>query len=222
MSFTAKLHSVLDQKKEMKGSVFYVIFLFNYCYSEKLLGGWSVSSDESLKSECLDKALIHLNGAQISNEIRTEASDVSCQTQIVNGLNIKCTFKFRGKKHQCSYYKSFIQTLETQLEQCKEIDEQPVVRTQDPENSNNRDEPLIVEEKDDEKEQDEEQQPTQTQEEQSPLVDEDNKEDEGGQRAGANLNSEEDGEAAIDQLNQKLSDQASNVEDEPQQQEQQK
>ena len=213
----------------MKGSVFYLIFLLNYCYSETLVGGWSVSSDESLKSECLDKALTDINGAQISNKIRSEASDVTCQTQIVNGLNIKCTFNFRGKKHQCSYYKSFIQTLETQLEQCKEIDERPVVQTQDSENSNNRDEPLIAEEKDDEKGQEqvqreEGQEPARggQDQEQSAPVDEENKEGEGGQGAGAIPNSEEDGEAAIDQLKQKLSDQASNVEDEPQQQEKQK
>ena len=100
----------------MHASFFYLIFLFSCCYRQDLPGGWSVSSNDSLKSECLEKALVHLNGAEINQEIRAEASNVVCQTQIVNALNIKCTFTFIGKKHQCSFYKSFIQTVETQLE----------------------------------------------------------------------------------------------------------
>lgn len=188
----------------MHGSFFCLLFLLNYCSSEQLLGGWSTSSDESLKNECLEKALVHLNGAEINNVIRSEASNVVCRTQVVNGLNIKCTFNFRGKKQQCSFYKSFIQNLETQLEQCKEINDEPVIQERDVENTDEKEDDeraLLVEEKDDEQEQ---------------VVNENNKESEHTEAP----DNEEDDEAAIDTLNKKISDQVANNEDEQQQPEQ--
>ena len=191
----------------MRGSFFCLIFLLNYCYSEQLLGGWSVSSDDSLKSECLEKALVHLNGGDVNNDIRAEASNLVCRTQVVNGLNIKCTFTFRAKKQRCSFYKSFIQTLETQLEQCKDITDEPVVEERDTENNNdNEDEeqqPLIAEEKNDEHE-----------EEQSAPVSESNKENE---VVATPDSEEEEDEAAVDSLSQRMSDQAANNDDDEQQ-----
>ena len=176
----------------MRGSFFCLIFLLNYCYSEQLLGGWSVSSDDSLKSECLEKALVHLNGADVNNDIRAEASNLVCRTQVVNGLNIKCTFTFRAKKQRCSFYKSFIQTLETQLEQCKDITDEPVVEERDTENNNDNED----------------------EEQQSAPVSESNKENE---VVATPDSEEEEDEAAVDSLSQKMSDQAANNNDDEQQ-----
>lgn len=109
----------------MKSSIIFLVLLSTYCSCDRLLGGWSTSDDDSLKRECLNKALDHIHGARVNEDIRSQASDLNCKTQIVNGINIKCNFVLRGQKWQCSYYKSFIKTLETQLEQCKTVEEEP-------------------------------------------------------------------------------------------------
>src|SRR5438132_1618476 len=105
----------------MKFLIIYLVLLPTYCYCEKLLGGWSTSHDESLKQEWLKKALVHIHGAKVGDDVQSQVSDLVCKTQIVNGLNIKCNFILRGQNWQCSYYKSFVQTLSTQLEECQQI-----------------------------------------------------------------------------------------------------
>lgn len=134
---------------KMKSTILCLIFLFNYYRCEQLLGGWSPTTDESLKYDCLQRALVQINGAKIDNDIYSQASDLVCKTQIVNGLNIKCEFHFRGQKWQCSYYKSFIQTLETQLEQCKQVqdeekDDEQVAQDLETSNEGDKDDQEIV------------------------------------------------------------------------------
>ena len=90
-------------------------------HADQLLGGWSTSTDQALVEDCLSKALVHLNGGQLDSSLRAKVSNIVCKTQIVNGLNIRLNFDFGEDTWQCSYYKSFIQTLETQLEQCKRV-----------------------------------------------------------------------------------------------------
>ena len=106
----------------MKFVLYFILFalLTKYSY-ERLLGGWSTSTDESLIQECLRKALIHITGDQVNNRVQSEASNVVCKTQIVNGLNIKLQFDFRQETWKCSFYKSFIRTLHAQLEDCERI-----------------------------------------------------------------------------------------------------
>ena len=105
----------------MKSIIFVAVLFSTYCYCSQLLGGWSVSDDQSLKQECLQLALVQIQDEQVSNDIQSQASDLVCHTQIVNGLNIKCDFTFRGQPWRCSYYKSFVQTLGTSLDQCEQV-----------------------------------------------------------------------------------------------------
>jgi hypothetical protein len=110
----------------MKSVIILVVCLSTYCYGEQLLGGWSTSNDETLKEDCLKKALVNINGADVGDNIQSQVSNYVCKTQIVNGLNIKCTFVLNEQDWQCSYYKSFTQNkaLGVQLEQCKQIEEE--------------------------------------------------------------------------------------------------
>jgi len=108
----------------MKSFISFLVLFSTYCYCERLLGGWSTTNDHFLKKDCLNLALDHIHGTKVSEEIRSKASDLICKTQVVNGLNIKCTFIINGQKWRCSYYKSFIQTLEVQLEQCKRVEQE--------------------------------------------------------------------------------------------------
>jgi hypothetical protein len=201
----SKFLSILDK---MKSLILYLIFLSTYCYCEQLLGGWSTFDDDSLKSDCLNKALAHIYGAQVNDEIRSQASDVNCKSQIVNGLNIKCSFVSRGQKWQCSYYKSFIQTLETQLEQCKRLEDEPkkeehAVEDQEVSNESEKEEQPLIEHENEEAEQ-------------PAPVPESDKEKQGAQEAPVanDQEEEEDDEAAVDAINRQMSGQFSNNEDE--------
>ncbi|CAF0815810.1 unnamed protein product [Adineta steineri] len=83
-----------------------------------MLGGWSVSDDQSLKEECIQKALVNIPGAQNGGDGQSQVSGSTCLTQVVNGLNIKCTLTLSGEQWECKYYKSFFGTRETQLQGC--------------------------------------------------------------------------------------------------------
>ncbi|CAF3705337.1 unnamed protein product [Rotaria socialis] len=96
----------------------------SYCYCERLLGGWSTSENESLNREWLDKALYKIHDGEVTDDIKSQVSDLVCKQQVVNGLNIKCTFALNGKTWLCSYYKSFIGTQDTQLDECNVKDEE--------------------------------------------------------------------------------------------------
>jgi hypothetical protein len=194
----------------MKSFLICLILLSTYCCCERLLGGWSALEDDSLKSECLDKALTHIHGAPANDEIRSEASNLNCQSQLVNGLNIKCSFVTRGEKWQCSYYKSFVQVLETQLEKC---DKQ-------------KDEPDKEEKVDDDKQGSNEGANEDEEEQQQPLIENENeeaeeqpvtvssgeKEKQGAQETAVDneKEEEEDDEAAVDAMNKQVSGQFSN------------
>ncbi|CAF1508096.1 unnamed protein product [Adineta ricciae] len=111
----------------MKSMIIVVlIFTLNSCFAEQLLGGWSVTTDETLKQDCLSQALAQIQGDKVA-DAENLVSDNVCQTQIVNGLNIKCTFVFNGQPWKCSFYKSFIGTRETKLEGCEEVKQQSSV-----------------------------------------------------------------------------------------------
>ena len=195
---------------KMKFSIFYFILLSSYCYCEKLLGGWSTTTDTDLKNDCLNKALTHINGAKVTNEIQAEASDLECKNQIVNGMNIKCSFAFRGQKWQCSFYKSFVQTLETQVDGCKKADDEQVQEDLQTSNEDDREDQQQAVDEDEEEEQ-----PT------TATIDDDEKDDEITEDAvKSNDDDEHDDEADIDAINQKLSEQSLNHEHEEQQQQQ--
>ncbi len=193
----------------MKSSIFFLIFLLNFCYCEELLGGWSKSDDDSLKRDCLNRALVHLHGDQLDDQIKSEVSDLKCHTQIVNGLNIKCQFILRGQKWQCSYYKSFVQTLETQLEQCKKVedeekDDEPAVEDQGAANEDDKvEQPLIAHENEEEQQQ------------QPAVENEGEKEKQAVQ--GSPSSNEDDDEAKIDVMNNQMLKQNANNNEEEQQ-----
>jgi hypothetical protein len=191
----------------MNSSIFFLIFLLNFCYCEELLGGWSKSDDDSLKRDCLNRALVHLHGDQLDDQIKSEVSDLKCHTQIVNGLNIKCQFILRGQKWQCSYYKSFVQTLETQLEQCKKVeeeekDDEPGVEDQGTANEDDKvEQPLIAHE---------------NEEEQQPAVDNEGEKEKQAVQGPPSSN-EDDDEAKIDVMNNQMLKQNVNNNEEEQQ-----
>jgi hypothetical protein len=197
----------------MKSSIIFLVLLSTYCYCEQILGGWSISNDDNLHRDCLNKALLHIHGDQINDEIRSQASDLTCKTQIVNGLNIKCTFTLRGQKWHCSYYKSFVQTLATQLEECKRVEiEQPVVEQKEDKPANEEletaneddkvEEPVMSNEDDEE--------------EQQVPANKDEKEKQVGQESLIADQNEEDDEAKIDAMNQQMAEQNANHEEEQQ------
>jgi hypothetical protein len=109
----------------MQSLIIFLVLLSTYCYcDEHLLGGWSKSNDAVRDQECLKKGLVHINGAEVGDDMQSQVSGLACRTQIVNGLNIKCDFVLRELHWQCSYYKSFVQQLDIQLEECKKIPEE--------------------------------------------------------------------------------------------------
>lgn len=103
----------------MKFSIVFLVVFSSYCYCERLLGGWSVSKDELMKKELLKKALFHIRSGNVGDGIESKVSDFDCRVQIVNGLNIKCSFTLNEKTWDCSFYKSFVETLGTTLEKCQ-------------------------------------------------------------------------------------------------------
>jgi hypothetical protein len=101
---------------------FLLVLLHVHCsHGDQLVGGWSTYTDQVLIEDCLERALIHLNGGQLDSSLRAKVSNIVCKTQVVNGLNIRLNFDFGEDMWQCSYYKSFNRTFETQLEQCKRV-----------------------------------------------------------------------------------------------------
>ncbi|UJR35241.1 hypothetical protein I4U23_028005 [Adineta vaga] len=106
----------------MKPIILVLILSVNSCFAEQLLGGWTTSTDESLKQECLQKALTKIHGVKVGDDVQTLVSDHVCKTQVVNGLNIKCTFVLRKENWECSFYKSFIEQLDMQVEECKQVE----------------------------------------------------------------------------------------------------
>ena len=106
----------------MKLFSFFLPLLLISCYGEQLLGGWSISNDDVDNHNWLRMALIHINVAEINNDIQSRVSDLICRKQIVNGLNIKCSFVLQGEKWECSYYQSFVPTLNTEIEKCQKIE----------------------------------------------------------------------------------------------------
>jgi len=200
---------------KMKSSIIVLVLLSSYCYCEHILGGWSTSNDDNLHRDCLNKALVHIHGDQLNDEIRSQASDLSCKTQIVNGLNIKCTFTLNGQKWQCSYYKSFIQTLDTQLEECKiVVDEQAAV----PEQKEYKPVKEELETANDQGQQEEEEVVSNedNEEEQQAPANKDEKEKQVGQESLIADQTEEDDEAKIDAMNQQMAEQNANHEEEQQ------
>lgn len=105
----------------MKLLIIIFILFSTSCYCERLLGGWTESDDDSLKSFWLSQGIQKIFGLQSDNALQSQATNLKCITQIVNGLNIKCTFVINGEKYECSYYKSFVQTIETKVDECNSL-----------------------------------------------------------------------------------------------------
>jgi hypothetical protein len=57
----------------------------------------------------------------------------------LNGLNIQLNFVLRKQKWQCSLYKSFIQTLDTQVERCTKVDDEQL-----PDDDDEKEEPAAL------------------------------------------------------------------------------
>jgi len=198
----------------MKSTLACLVLFVVYCSCEQLLGGWSTSTDESLKYDCLQRGLNHIRGERVGNDVVSQASELVCKTQIVNGLNIKCEFNFRGQKWQCSYYKSFIQTLETQLEQCKEllVEEQNDEGDLEAQNEGDKDEEQVPADEDEEaKDDDQEEQQQQA----AVGINQNEQNDQVAQEAliPNEDEAEQDDEAQIDDMNRKLSEQNGNNDD---------
>jgi len=108
---------------------FFLIGFVDFSINEELLGGWRQSTNETFNQECLNKALTEIHGVGVGEDLKTQISDVRCQTQIVNGLNIRLTFKIRNQPWRCTFYKSFIETLEMISEGCRTIDDDSTAST---------------------------------------------------------------------------------------------
>lgn len=106
----------------MNTLVLLLVFSIGVCTADQLLGGWKVSDDEALKEECLKKALVKIHGAKVGDDVQSHVSDHVCATQVVNGLNIKCTFTLREQDYRCSFYKPFSEPYETQVKECKQLE----------------------------------------------------------------------------------------------------
>ncbi|CAF2393362.1 unnamed protein product [Rotaria sp. Silwood2] len=176
----------------MKLFTIFFVLLSTYCYCEPLLGGWKTSDEESDKQEWLKIALVNIRGNEVLDQVQSDVSDLVCETQIVNGLNIKCSFSLSGEKYQCSYYKSFIQPFDTQVEKCDTVKDQQAQE----ENKND----LSSEEHNDEE--DIEDLPRSNNEE-KPATLNDNENEE---KPSALVDDEEDDEAKIDAVYNKFSE----------------
>ena len=97
-----------------------------HIYGDEYPPAWTTLTDDSLLDECLQKALVHIHGTSVDGDVRFQVEDVLGRTQTINGMNIMLTFVLHGQKWQCSLYKSFLQTFDVQLEQCKQVNDDPL------------------------------------------------------------------------------------------------
>jgi hypothetical protein len=109
-----------------------VVSSFVVCATDgQLLGGWRTSTDSALVDECLEKALVDIRNSEVDDNLRSRVSNIICQTQIVNGLNIRLTFAVGERNWRCTFYKSFNEKLTMQLEACKRVIDEPTAPTND-------------------------------------------------------------------------------------------
>ncbi|CAF4856724.1 unnamed protein product, partial [Rotaria sp. Silwood1] len=191
---------------KMKSFTIFFVLLSTYCYCEPLLGGWKTSDDESRKQEWLKQALVEIYGNEVLDQVQSNVSDLVCKTQLVNGLNIKCTFVLNGEKWKCSYYQSFIGTFDTKVENCDSIKEKHAQE----ENKNE----LLPEEHDDEQDVEE-----------LDILNDDEKpttlnDDENEEKPAALNEGEEDDEAKVDAMYKNFSENNANNQDEENDEEQ--
>ena len=186
-SFVDDFFRVLDR---MKCVILLLVSLVHWSVAEQLLGGWSTATDPSLIEDCLRKGLASIRGGHVNNDELSQASDVVCKTQIVNGMNIRLTFVLDKQRWRCTYYKSFIATLDTQLEECKQLQEE-VVEAPKSESTTTISQERVVEANDDE---------------QPAPVEKNDEEQEEKLNESPKDNVEDDDEAKIDALKQQLND----------------
>ena len=105
----------------MKSVIILLIFSISCCYCVPVLDNWTVTSDQLVINGYLEKALADITKREVDKDLMSRASDILCQTQMLNGQNIRLTFGFDEKRYRCTFFKSLIQTLELQLEKCSTI-----------------------------------------------------------------------------------------------------
>ena len=102
-------------------------FVQQCAQTEDFLSGWSTSTDEVLIQECLKKALTSIQGGYFDEDARSHVSNVVCKTQSVNGLHIRLSFSVGQERWQYSFYKSFTESSDLELEQCQRVGNEELV-----------------------------------------------------------------------------------------------
>ena len=97
--------------------------IVNYSHG-RYLAKWSISTDQSLIDECLNKALRHISIDQGKDVSQSKVENLVGKTQFINGLNINLFFHLEQQRWKCSFYKSTIETLGIQYEKCNQVDNQ--------------------------------------------------------------------------------------------------
>ena len=102
--------------------VFLLILIVNNSHA-KNIDGSSGTTDESIVEDCLKIALHKINRDEGDNDdADAKVTNIVCKTRIKDGINIKLSFDRGQQRWECSFYKSFVQTLPIQYEKCTQIE----------------------------------------------------------------------------------------------------
>lgn len=99
--------------------VFFVLTI-NHSYARHT-NRWAITNDQALIDESLKTVFSHNKFGFENNALESKVTRVVCKTQIYNGIHIKLYFELDQRFWKCMLYKSLVQTLSMDYDQCEQV-----------------------------------------------------------------------------------------------------
>ena len=86
---------------------------------------WKISTDNLLIDECLTRALLHLHDGYLDTKIRSQVSNIVCESETSSPSEIRLSFLLEKTPFRCFFYQTLAQIKTIRLQKCETIADRP-------------------------------------------------------------------------------------------------